>query len=88
MREISVTEAARHFSELIGRVFYKGESALLLKGGKPMAKVIPVRRPKMGRELAKLWSKLPHLSHEDAIAFEHDLEEARKKIPAVRNPWG
>ena len=31
----SVTEAARNFSDLISRVHFRGESALLLKGGKP-----------------------------------------------------
>ena len=39
---LSVTEAARCFSDCIGRVRYQGASFLLLKGGTPVAKIVPV----------------------------------------------
>jgi antitoxin (DNA-binding transcriptional repressor) of toxin-antitoxin stability system len=52
MRTLSVTEAARNFSDLINRVHFRGESALLLKGGRPMARVVPARALRTGRELA------------------------------------
>lgn len=87
MRMISVTDAARNFSDLIGRVFYQGESAVLLKAGKPVAKVTPIRRPKTGRDLATLWPNLPHLGAEEGATFEYDLEEARKKLPGIRKQW-
>ena len=39
---LSVTEAARSFAECISRVRYQGASYLLLKGGTPVAKIVPV----------------------------------------------
>lgn len=35
------------------------------------------RSGRTGAELARLWAALPHLSEEDAAAFENDLATAR-----------
>lgn len=40
-REVSVAEAKKHFSELLGRVAYGGERILISKRGKPMALLVP-----------------------------------------------
>lgn len=87
MKIVSVTEAARNFSDLVSSVHYRGESALLVKGGRPMVKVSPARRPATGRELAKLWPKLPHLPPAEANAFGRDLDEARHKLPPLKSKW-
>jgi prevent-host-death family protein len=87
MKTVTVTEAARNFSELVSRVHYRGESALLVKGGKPMARVVPARRGRTGRELASVWSKLPHLSPKEAEALENDLAVARRKLAPVKSKW-
>jgi prevent-host-death family protein len=87
MRSITVTEAARGFSDLISRVRYGGESALLTKGGKPVARIVPVRRPRTGRELADAWAGLPHLDLAAAAAFERDLSDARRSLPPVKSRW-
>jgi prevent-host-death family protein len=87
MRTMTVTEAARHFSDLISRVHYRGESALLVKGGKPMAKVLPARKPRTGRELASIWGRLPHLSAKEAEAFAHDVDNARRNLPPLVTKW-
>jgi antitoxin (DNA-binding transcriptional repressor) of toxin-antitoxin stability system len=39
---LSVTEAARSFADCISRVRYQGATYLLLKGGTPVAKIVPV----------------------------------------------
>jgi antitoxin (DNA-binding transcriptional repressor) of toxin-antitoxin stability system len=39
---LSVTEASRSFADCISRVRYQGASYLLLKGGVPVAKIVPV----------------------------------------------
>jgi len=41
IREVSVAEAKRHFSELLGRVAYGGEHILISKRGRPMAVLVP-----------------------------------------------
>ena len=84
---MTVTEAARHFSELISRVHYRGESALLFKGGRPMAKVLPAHKPRTGRDLAAIWGRLPHLSIKEAEAFGRDIEESRSNLPPLVAKW-
>jgi len=88
MKTMTVTEAARHFSEFISRVHYRGESTLLIKGGKPVAKVLPAHKPRMGRDLAVLWGGLPHLSAKKAEAFGQDIEGARRNLPPLAATWG
>ena len=87
MKTVSVTDAARNFSDFVSRVHYQGESALLVKGGRPMVKVTPARRIKTGRELAALWPKLPHLSPAEAAALECDLAEARRRLRPLHSKW-
>jgi len=40
----SVAEAKKHFSDLLGRVAYGGESILISKRGKPLAMLVPSTR--------------------------------------------
>ena len=40
-KEISVAEAKKHFSDLLGRVAYRGERITISKRGKPMAVLVP-----------------------------------------------
>ena len=87
MKTLTVTEAARHFSEFISRVHYRGESTLLLKGGKPVAKVLPARKPRTGRDLAARWGRLPHLSAKEAEAFGRDVAASRRSLPPLRAKW-
>ena len=83
MKTMTVTEAARNFSELISRVHYRGESAMLLKGGNPVARVLPAHRPRTGRDLAAIWGRLPHLSAKEAETFGLDIEKSRRSLPSL-----
>jgi len=87
MKTVTVTEAARNFSELVSRVHYQGETALLVKGGRPMAKVTPALRPRTGRDLAAVWPTLPRLGAREAEAFERDLADDRRKLPEIKSKW-
>lgn len=85
---LTVTEASRGFAELINRVRYHHESAILLKGGKAVAKIVPVgRSARTGAELADLWPTLPHLSAVEAAAFERTVTAARKSLPPLKDKW-
>ena len=76
---ITVTEAARNFSDLISRVVYRGESTLLTRNGKPVARVFPERSRRVtGREAAKIWANWQRLSASEAEAFANDLKEIRR----------
>lgn len=85
---ITVTEAARNFSDVISRTFYRHETTVLLKGGKPVASIVPVAPSTItGSELAALWADLPHLDASDGDAFARELESATLSLPAPRDPW-
>lgn len=86
-KTVTVTEASRSFSDLINRVRYQGESAVLVKNGKPVAKIIPVANNVTGKELAALWPSLPHLSPDEASRLEADLADARNSLPKVKDKW-
>jgi len=40
-KDVSVAEAKKHFSDLLGRVAYRGERITISKRGKPMAVLVP-----------------------------------------------
>lgn len=84
---LTVTEAARNFSDLINRVYYRGERFVLTKGGRAVAAVAPIheRPPVTASTLRRALVKLPHLGIEEAEAFAADLEGARR---FVRSPEG
>lgn len=44
MKSINVAEAKKHLSELLGRVGYAGESFIIARRGKPVAKLVPIER--------------------------------------------
>jgi antitoxin (DNA-binding transcriptional repressor) of toxin-antitoxin stability system len=87
IRQITVTEAARNFSELVNRVHYQGGTTILVKGGKPMVKLSPANRPKTGRELAALWPKRPALGTDEATDFERDLKFSRGRLGPFASRW-
>ena len=40
-KEVSVAEAKKHLSDLLGRVAYRGERITISKRGRPMAVLVP-----------------------------------------------
>lgn len=38
----NVAEAKKHFSDLLGRVAYRGEEVVITRRGKPMARLVPM----------------------------------------------
>ncbi len=87
---LTVTEAVRNFSEILGRVRFKGEKFLLMKGGRPVAELGPAVAAGLVRleELPTALAALPHLDPEDADRFARDLESGRRAIgPMSLAPW-
>lgn len=59
-RTISATEAARHFSDLVNRVGYRGERYVIERGGKPMCELVPAGvRGFTGADFLALLDTLP-----------------------------
>ena len=84
---ISVTAAARNFSDCVNRVRYQNMTFVLLKNGSPVARLVPERK-KAGsvRKLAAALRKF-ELSPEEAKAWNRDLRAARRILKPPVDKW-
>jgi antitoxin (DNA-binding transcriptional repressor) of toxin-antitoxin stability system len=87
--EATVTDVSRNSSDYVNRVAHRDERLVLLRGGKPVAKLSPVPSGTRLRELPALLRSLPHLSRDEADAFAEDLARARDELGGEdsRDPW-
>ena len=89
---ISATEAVRKFSELLNAVKYRHDSFTIVRGGKPLAAIIPLDvqnvRGKSLKELTAIMKLVPRLSS-DGEAFAAELDEIITGQPTVpeRSAW-
>jgi hypothetical protein len=84
---ISVTEAARNFSDCVNRSHYQNTTFLLLKNGVPFVRLVPAGMPVCrGSDLAAALAAAS-LSAEDARAWNRDRKAARKKLKPPADRW-
>jgi antitoxin (DNA-binding transcriptional repressor) of toxin-antitoxin stability system len=84
---ISVTEAARNFSDCINRVRYQGTTFLLQKNGVSVGRIVPEEQKTCtALELAAALTKV-RLSPEESTAWSRDLHEARKNLVPQKDKW-
>ena len=80
MERITVTQAARQFSDLLNRVSYQGQTFELERGNKVVARLSPVTAAVRGvpiGELNRLFAELPGLQ-DDAESFAADAMAVRE----------
>jgi prevent-host-death family protein len=84
---ITVTEAARNFAHCINRVHYQNRSFVLVKNGKPLARLIPeAEKICTGKDLAEALAHVG-LSSADALGWRKDLIKMRKTLKPVEDKW-
>ena len=84
---ISVTEAARNFADCVNRAHYQEQSFILVKNGKPLARLVPDgEKVCTGKQLAEALEGVP-LTPEEAVAWNKDLARARKMLNPLTNKW-
>jgi len=84
---ISVTEAARNFADCVNRVHYRNQIFVLVKNGKPLARLIPEKEKKCtGRELAAALAAV-ELTPAEFAAWNKDLKKARKILKPPEDKW-
>jgi antitoxin (DNA-binding transcriptional repressor) of toxin-antitoxin stability system len=76
-QSISLTEAARNFSDCINRVAYRGETFLLLRGRRAVAEIRPAPIGRRRSELAGLLASLPSLTAAEASSWQRELQHQR-----------
>jgi prevent-host-death family protein len=81
---MSSTEAARHLGDVLARVKHTGESILLTKSDKPLARLIPlVSKPQgTGSDIMRALERLPY-----DPGFADDLERVCRMDHISSNPW-
>ena len=86
---ISVTDAVRNFADFINRVAYRGEHFVLERGGRPVARLVPV--PQAGRlgDIPGLMAAIPRLGPQESEALAQDLREAAEELTSLseEDPW-
>lgn len=88
-RLITITEAARSFSDIIARVYYRGEEFDIKKGNQIVAHISPSKNPATLKisELNDFFANAPKLSQEDINEFEKDLKRIRDIAGGIKNSW-
>lgn len=85
--KITVTEAARNFSDCVNRARYQNATFVLVKNGELVAQIAPVKEKVCtARDLAKLLASI-QLSEREARAWRRDLKAARKRLKAPVDKW-
>ena len=85
---ITVTEASRNFADVVNRAHYQNVTFVLLKNGKPFARLVPDNEKVcLGRDLAEALAKT-NLPQNGARAWHRDLRAARKTLKAPVDKWG
>jgi len=88
---IGAREARRRFSDLLGRVGYGGEVAIIERSGKPMVALIPVEvyeqlvaeREARFQILDRIRSKLPEIPEEEIEKDVSQAIDALRKLPPI-----
>ncbi len=84
---ITVTEAARNFADCVNRAHYQNTTFVLLKNGKPFARLEPeAERRCTGRALAEALVGF-ELSAQEARDWHRELRSARKNLNSPRDKW-
>lgn len=88
MISLSVTEASRHFLDLVHQVCAREEEALLNEDGRPVVRLVPVTtRAATGERLSAAWRRMERLGADEAESLEHDLAAARSGLKTPVTSW-
>lgn len=82
---VGATDIVRNFSEILNSVKYKRERYTILRGGKAIACISPVKgyyKEKTLKDLKELLKMLPRLDDE-VERFEKNIRENKKHQPSV-----
>ena len=85
--KISVSEAARNFADCLNRAHYQNTTFVLLKNGKPFARLVPAGETVCtGRDLAEALREV-RLSDDEAKAWRRDVRNGHKILKPPVDKW-
>jgi prevent-host-death family protein len=85
MTRITATELARRLGDVLARVRYREESFVVERGGKPVARLVPLgsQAAPTARQALATWRRAGRAER----AFADDLEAVARADQAPGNPW-
>ncbi len=84
---ITVTEASRNFADCVNRAHYQNQTFVLLKNGKPVARLVPEEEKVCtGADLVRALEEV-ELTPAEARAWHQDLVAARKARKPQGSKW-
>jgi antitoxin (DNA-binding transcriptional repressor) of toxin-antitoxin stability system len=88
-RTVTATELGRNLADYLNRVMYRGESFVVQRGGRAIAELRPTAKGVRGADFLARYPSLPHLTPEEALVLEQDIERARGELAQVpvTSPW-
>jgi prevent-host-death family protein len=81
MKDLSATEAARRFSQVLDSVEHRNESFRIVRGGRPVARLTPVGHAN-GKQVVEFLN-----SHSPDTAWAADLEPLRALLDGEGQSW-
>jgi antitoxin (DNA-binding transcriptional repressor) of toxin-antitoxin stability system len=85
---LTIEDAARCLPDLVERLHTKGETAVLVKSGQPLARIVPFAGPGPAPEDVVGFLRRWRLEHPEPDAgFGEAIEERRNAIRAPHDPW-
>jgi antitoxin (DNA-binding transcriptional repressor) of toxin-antitoxin stability system len=88
---VTATRAVREFSDLLNTIKFKGRTFIIERGGKPVARMVPIDLPRKTvslKDLSRLLRELPELGSE-AASLKKDLRRISQEQPSLPTvpPW-
>jgi len=71
MKNVSVADTRQHLSEILGQVAYGREAFVITKKGRPMARLMPIPRPKSSDKKTRTLGNIRGWLEDDAPFFRH-----------------
>ena len=86
---VTVAEAAKDFVAVLERIERTGSAATLMRGGKAVAKIVPVLEGPSStvEDLIRRWAAIERLPSDEAEAFAADLEKIHADQPPLKSAW-
>ena len=85
---ITATELARNLADYLNRVAYRGEQFTIVRNGKPLGELRPVKKSGTMKDLIEILKTLDEWPAEEREAFALEVEEARRLgNRPMTDPW-
>jgi len=86
MEKIEISAANLNWSEIVKHVSRDRVSVELSEGEIPLARIVPIDKPRSMVDLDRALRESPRLG-EDAEAFAQDVLSVRESIGELDDPW-